>query len=76
MEDNIGTHTLRKTWGYHVWENGYNPALFMETLNLGSSTDDKSIHIECALEGDIIWMITAYCPSKGEWLDDLRTRRR
>jgi len=44
-------------------------------LILGSSIDDKSIHIVCALEGDIIWMITAYYPSKTEWLDDLRTRR-
>ncbi len=35
-------------------------------LILGSSTDDKSIHIVCALEGDIIWMITAYYPSKTE----------
>ncbi|MBS4536497.1 tyrosine-type recombinase/integrase [Clostridium sp. D2Q-14] len=33
VEDNIGTHTLRKTWGYHAWKNGFNPALIMETLN-------------------------------------------
>ncbi len=76
MEDNVGTHTLKKIWGYHSWENSHNSALIMETLNLGSSTDDKSIHIVCALKGDIIWMITAYYPSKGEWLDDLRARRR
>jgi hypothetical protein len=27
---------------------------------LGKTDDDKSIHIVCALEGDNIWMITAY----------------
>jgi len=33
VEENVGTHTLRKTWGYHAWKNGFNPALIMETLN-------------------------------------------
>ena len=44
-------------------------------LVLGKS-DDKSLHIVCALEKDNVWMITSYYPSKDEWLDDLRTRRR
>lgn len=33
VQENVGTHTLRKTWGYHAWKNGFNPALIMETLN-------------------------------------------
>lgn len=33
IEDNVGTHTLRKTWGYHAWKQGFSPALIMETLN-------------------------------------------
>lgn len=33
IKDNVGTHTLRKTWGYHAWKKGFNPALIMETLN-------------------------------------------
>ena len=33
IKENVGTHTLRKTWGYHAWKSGYNPALIMETLN-------------------------------------------
>ena len=33
VKDNVGTHTLRKTWGYHAWKKGFSPALIMETLN-------------------------------------------
>lgn len=33
IKENIGTHSLRKTWGYQAWKKGFNPALIMETLN-------------------------------------------
>lgn len=33
ISDNVGTHTLRKTWGYHAWKQGFSPALIMDTLN-------------------------------------------
>lgn len=33
IKDNVGTHTLRKTWGYHAWKKGFSPALIMETFN-------------------------------------------
>jgi integrase len=33
IKENVGTHTLRKTWGYHAWQKGFSPALIMETLN-------------------------------------------
>jgi site-specific recombinase XerD len=33
IKEAVGTHTLRKTWGYHAWKNGFSPALIMETLN-------------------------------------------
>ena len=33
IKENVGTHSLRKTWGYHAWKKGFSPALIMETLN-------------------------------------------
>ena len=33
IKDNIGTHTLRKTFGYHAYNQGVDIALLMETLN-------------------------------------------
>lgn len=41
INDNVGTHTLRKTWGYHAWKKGFNPALIMETLNHSNLTVTK-----------------------------------
>ena len=33
ITDNIGTHTLRKTFGYHAYNQGVDIAMLMETLN-------------------------------------------
>lgn len=41
IKDNIGTHSLRKTWGYHAWKKGFNPAIIMETLNHSNLTVTK-----------------------------------
>ena len=48
---------------------------YPSSLILGNTDDDKSIHLVCALEGDNIWMITAYYLAISEWLDDFKTRR-
>lgn len=41
IKEKVGTHTLRKTWGYHAWKKGYSPALIMETLNHSNLTTTK-----------------------------------
>ena len=41
IQDNVGTHSLRKTWGYHAWKKGFNPAIIMETLNHSNLTVTK-----------------------------------
>ena len=45
VEENVGTHTLRKTWGYHAWKNGYNPALIMETYHSNLSVTKRYLGI-------------------------------
>lgn len=41
VKDNVGTHTLRKSWGYQAWKKGFNPALIMDTLNHSNLTVTK-----------------------------------
>ncbi|MDF2547736.1 MAG: hypothetical protein K0R93_2634 [Anaerosolibacter sp.] len=38
---NIGTHTLRKTWGYWAWKSGVPLPIIMEVLNHSSLTVTK-----------------------------------
>ena len=46
-------------------------------LILGYVPEAKvGLHVVCALGQGYVWMITAYYPDEGEWLADLRTRRR
>lgn len=33
INDNLGTHTLRKTWAYHAYKAGADIALLQQTLN-------------------------------------------
>ncbi|HDR5039238.1 TPA: tyrosine-type recombinase/integrase [Bacillus anthracis] len=39
--ENVGTHTLRKTWGYWAWKNGVPLPIIMEVLNHSSITATK-----------------------------------
>ena len=41
MEGNISCHSLRKTFGYHAWKHGIQPALIMNLYNHSSMENTK-----------------------------------
>lgn len=41
VKDNIGTHTMRKTFGYHAYRQGVDIAMIMQTLNHSSASITK-----------------------------------
>lgn len=41
VEENVGTHTMRKTWGYWAYKSGVSLALIMEALNHSSISNTK-----------------------------------
>jgi integrase len=41
VKENVGTHTLRKTWGYWAWKSGVPLPIIMEVLNHSSISVTK-----------------------------------
>ncbi|AOT72539.1 hypothetical protein Gferi_25085 [Geosporobacter ferrireducens] len=41
VKENVGTHTLRKTWGYWAWKSGVPLPIIMEVLNHSSLSVTK-----------------------------------
>jgi len=45
-------------------------------LILGRTKKGNVLHVVCAVGEGWLWLITAYYPSKDEWCDDFKTRRK
>ena len=45
-------------------------------LILGTTADNRFLHIVCAIGEDILWIITEYFPNTDEWEDDFKTRKK
>ena len=45
-------------------------------LIFGCDLNGKIIHVVCGIDENFLYLITAYVPTAGKFLDDLKTRRR
>ncbi len=45
-------------------------------LIVGRGDVDRAIHIVCSPKDEYLAIITAYIPSKDQWLDDFKSRRK
>jgi len=45
-------------------------------LIFGCDLNGKIIHVVCGIDEKFLYLITAYFPTTGKFLDDLKTRRR
>ncbi len=43
---------------------------------VGRGDADRAIHIVCSPKDEYLAIITAYIPSKDQWLDDFKSRRK
>ena len=44
-------------------------------LVMGITTEKRVLDVVCAIDGDKLWIITAYEPNSNEWEADFRTRK-
>lgn len=45
-------------------------------LMVGRGETDRAIHVVCSPKDEYLAIITAYIPSKDQWLDDFKYRRK
>lgn len=48
---------------------------FPSCLILGSTTKGNSVHVVASIDGEHLYIITAYCPNEEEWNPDFKTRK-
>ena len=48
---------------------------FPSCLLLGKTEQDKYIHAVASVDGEFLYIITAYTPDENEWESDLKTRK-
>ena len=44
-------------------------------LELGFVSDNRALHVCCAIGDDKLWVITAYYPTADKWESDMKTRK-
>lgn len=54
----------------------YSDYPYPSCLILGTTMENKPIHIVCGISEDKVYMITAYYPEIIEWGKDMKTRRK
>ena len=73
----IGTKDVRKAiFEGDVVEDYPEDARGHSCLILGYGAGNRPLHVVCAPKDEYLAVITAYAPTRDQWLDDFKTRRK
>ena len=70
IEDVISTINTGKIIEYY-----YDDYPYQSCLILGKDCNNEVLHIVCGLNGNTVYVITAYYPDSIKWEEDMKTRR-